>query len=306
MLNPGLIFIGAPSIHFHEMICLALCLNAPLAVSDENCFEIACRFKDLISVTKLGQELTLTLFLAGFDSVITNLQPYELNTFFLTHQEFKKIKVMHLLEGGIKIKPCPEGTIFCSSFIYLKNLLPLNAKWQHLGPVGYISFKKHKKALEKIFYSMTQAPLEANFLIAQIINDEKSLSINSEHLLDQAYFINLALSGPALEKKNNFLPCHGLIDIACHLCHGTIISSDELSTLSLFHKKPIISTAVLSHDYEKLTPLIALLPHLYQNIIPLIKHYFSFETIDRDEFIKTCYPLFYSKSLINDDSASHF
>jgi hypothetical protein len=217
MLKPGLVYIGQPSIHLHEMICLALYLEAPLALSDKQSLEIAQKFSGLITVFELSRTNTLNHFISGLKELYTNLQPYELEPFFLAYPEHKKIKVYHLLESAIALKPCNDRTTFCSSFNHLKKLVPLNADFLSLGPIGYLSFKKHQKALEKIFYSFLDSNKEGKFLVAQILNDAKGKKIESEQTLDQIHFINLAFSGFEDLSKTHILPAHGLIDVACQM-----------------------------------------------------------------------------------------
>lgn len=293
MLKAGLIFIGKPSIHLHEMISLALCLKAPLAVSDPTCFEICQKFSSILALIRLDQYTTPNQFMAGIEVLYTNLQPYELLPFFTAYPHYESLKVYHLIENGITIRPCKEGTVFCSSFSHNQKLVPTSAKWQNLGPVGYLSFKKYKKELLGILESTITHDKLARLSVAQFLNDSSSFKILSEHTLDQIEFINMAFSGFDEDKSHQVIPAHGLVDIACDQANAIVIWSPELSTLALNHKKPVIINSSLGQDYSELSPLTCQMPNLYQNLVPLIDNYFKFETINREEFIKKCYSRFF-------------
>lgn len=297
MLKQGLVFIGKPSIHLHELICLALYLDAPLALSDSQSFEIAQKFSDIIHIHKLSEALSFTYFVSGFSEVFTNLQPEELKAFFLTNQT-PKIKFYHLVEEVLKFKTV-ENSMFCSSFPHTKQLIPSGCSWINLGPIGFLSFQKHKKALLKILNSFIPALDEARFYMAQIMNDSTQSHITKEQTLDQIEFINLCLSGIPVQKTPTCIAAHGLINPAIELAKGLLTNSEPLCLLALNHKRPILIDVPLRGFYEELNVFCSLKPKDPKNLPALIENYFDFETINREELSKKLLHKYFSKTFFS-------
>jgi hypothetical protein len=296
MLKPGIVFIGKPSIHLHELLCLALYLEAPIALSDEVSFEIAKKFSGIIPVFKFSNEFNFNYFVSDKLELYTNLLPEEVAAFFEARPDLKRIKVMHIVENGLSLLKSKDGSLFCSSFLHTKSLIPINSQWINLGPIGPLSYQKHKKKLKELLYTFMPKQEECLFYITQILNDVYSKRFKEEDTLDQIRFLNLAFSGFDAPFTKEVLPAHGLIDAAIDLTSATIITDESLAVLSLNHKKPFLSHFPLTGHYDVLSPLISQAPKDPKNLVPLVENYFEFETINREEMIKKGMQRFFNKS----------
>lgn len=296
MLKPGIVFVGSPSIHLHELICLALYLGAPIALSDQVSYEITKKFSGIIPVILFSQETNFNYFVSDKTDLYTNLLPEEVSAFFQSRPDLKKLKVMHIVENGLNLLKSPEGSQFCSSYPHTKSLIPINSKWINLGPIGSLSYQKHKKRLKEILSSFIPRQDECLFYITQVLNDLHSKRFKEEDTLDQIRFLNLAFSGFESAFTKEIIPAHGLLDAAIDSTSATIISDESLSLLSLNHKKPFLSHYPIKGSYEELSPLVSSLPKDPKNLVPLIENYFDFETINREDMIKKCMPRYFNKS----------
>lgn len=296
MLKPGIIFIGKPSIHLHELLCLALYLNAPIALSDELSFEIVKKFSGIIPVFQFSKDFNFNYFISDKNELYTNLLPEEVASFFQARPDLKKIKVMHVIENGLNLLKSPEGSQFCSSFAHTKSLVPIHSNWINLGPIGPLSYEKHKKQIKQILLTFMPKQEECLFYICQILNDLHGKQFKEEDTLDQIKFLNLAFCGFDSAFTKNVIPAHGLVDAAIDMTSATIITDEALSLLSLNHKKPFLSHFPIKGGYEELSPLISCLPKDPKNLVPLVENYFDFETINREETIKKCMTRFFNKS----------
>jgi hypothetical protein len=297
MLKPGLVFIGQPSLHLHELLSLALYLEAPMALSDPMSYEIVKKFSEIIPVYKLSEEYSFNFFISGINRLYTNLQPKELEPFFLAHPEASKLEVFHIFEKGIKFYNSPSQKKYCSSFLHTKQFIPLDCEWVNLGAIGYLSFQKHKKAIRKILNPFVPYLKEAKFYVCQILNDCKSEKILSENTLDQIRFINLAFTGFDGDKHTDIIPAHGLLDASLDMSQGGLIYDEAFSLLALNHKKPLLIPTQIKGIYEELSPLTSTLPKEPRNLLPLIENYFDFETINRETLIEKAKRKFYNQAL---------
>lgn len=296
MLKPGIVFIGKPSIHLHELLCLALYLEAPIAISEEVSFEIAKKFSSIIPVYRLTKEFNFNYFVSDKSTLFTNLLPEEVSPFFQARPDLKNLKVMHVVENGLNLLKSKEGSLFCSSFIHTKALIPTNSEWINLGPIGPLSYQKHKKKINELLLTFMPQQKESLFYVTQILYDINSKRFKEEQTLDQIRFLNLAFSGFMSPFTKDIIPAHGLVDAAINMTSATIIADESLSILSLHHKKPFLSHYPIKGGYEPLSPLISSLPKDPKNMVPLVENYFDFETVNREEIIKKCTPLFFNKS----------
>lgn len=299
MLKPGVVFVGKPSIHLHELLCLALYLSAPIALSDPVSYEIAKKFSEIIPILFFDQTFNFNFFVSDKTNLYTNLLPEEVCAFFQSRPDLKKIKVMHIVENGLRLLKSPEGSVFCSSFNHTKSLVPLDCKWINLGPIGALSYQKHKKILKTILSDFMPKMGDSLFYVTQILNDVHSRRFKQEDTLDQVQFLNLAFSGFNHEIFNDVLAGHGLIDAAIDSTSATIITDESLALFSLNHKKPFLSHFPIHGGYEELSPLISSIPKDPKNLVPLVENYFSFETINREDMIKKCNQLFFHKTYFN-------
>jgi hypothetical protein len=298
MLKHGIIFVGKPSIHLHELLSLALYLEAPIAVSDETSYEICSKFSELIPVFRLSEEFSMNLFISGLTHLYTNLQPDELAPFFLSHPEHKKLNIKHVVETGIKIKNVP-GSVFCSTFYHTKQLVPIGCEWENLGAIGHLSFQKHKKKLIRILQTFLPSITDAKFFVSQIFSDATHTHYTKEQTLDNIEFINLAFCGFDKNLNLNVIPAHGLIDAAIEVSKGCILFTEEMSLIALNHKKPFLTPGGMNGFYADISPLLSILPKEPKNLTPLLENFFDFETIDRSEVIKQLNRKFFNKSLFS-------
>ncbi len=294
MLKTGVVYIGKPTIHLHELLSLALYLDAPIALSDEISYNICKNFSEIIPVYLLSKEFSFNFFLSGLNLLYTNLQPSEIAAFIQAHPEMNKLQIRHLIEEGIKITPAFKPSVFCSSFLHTKKYVPSDNEWVNLGPVGSLSYQKHKKTIRKILASFFPISPDTQFFVAQILQDSQDPCINSEDTLDQIYFLNLAFNG--FDKPSSVIPAHGLLDAAIDMTKACICKKDTMALAALNHKKPFLFPEPLRGLYENLSPLTTILPKEMKNLVPLIDNYFEFETIDREDLIKKCYYQFFNHS----------
>jgi hypothetical protein len=298
MLKPGIVFIGAPTMALHQLLCLALYLEAPLALSDETSYHIAKKFSPIIPIYLLSQEFNFTCFVSGFKQLFTNLTPQELERFFLTRPDLKKIEILHLLEETQTNLKGSKEHLFCSSFLHHKALVPLNSQWINLGPLGALSYQKHKKALQTILTSFMPKQDKALDVITQIIHNAQGPALSKEDTLDQMECLTLSFEG--FDNKTTpykVLPAHGLVDAACSITKGCLFEQEALALLALHHKKPLLISRPLQGVYEPLNPLISLIPKHPHNLFYLIQNYFEFNTLNREDLITKANLTFFHNTL---------
>lgn len=276
----GILFVGKPSFHLHEAICLALYLDAPIAFTDDTSYNIAEKFRDLIKLSQISESFSPGMFISGFETVYTNLQPVEFSPFIQIKFVPQKLKVIHIFEEHFSFLVSPKNVTFCSSLPHIKNKIPENCVFENLGNIGFLSFKKHQKALIKLAEFELSKNNTKRLNVLDLTIDCKDRIFNDEQSLDQIHFYKSSMCG--FDNNNDTIAMHGLLDALIEKTNAIILNDETLSPLVLFHKKPFFVKEHTSGFYQSINPLVVKLPQATQNLVPLIDHYFDFETIDRE------------------------
>lgn len=277
----GILFVGKPSFHLHEAICLALYLDAPIALTDDASYAIAQKFSELIKITQISESFSPGMFISGFETIYTNLQPIEFSPFIQMKFLPQKLQVIHIFEEHFNFLTPPKNVTFCSSLPHVRNKIPSSCSFENLGNIGYLSFKKHQKDLLKIAEFELSKNHAKRLNVLNLTVDCKDPSFKDEQSLDEIHFHHLSLCG--LEDNNSTIAMHGLLDALIEKTQAIILHDETLSPLVLFHKKPFFVKDLNEGFYQSINPLLVKLPQAIPSLVPLIDHYFDFETINRDE-----------------------
>jgi len=277
----GILFVGKPSFHLHEAICLALYLEAPIAFTDADSLQIAEKFEGIIKVIHINDTFSPGMFISGFEKIYTNLQPVEFAPFIQIQFIPKKMQVVHLFEEHFHFLTPPKNAIFASSLLDAKFKIPSTCEFEYLGPISYLSFIKNKKELRKLAELELSKNTSKRLKILDLTIDSSDLSFSDEQSIDQIHFHKSSICG--FENRNSAIAIHGLVDPLIEQTNAVILRDEIFFPQVLFHKKPFFIEEKANGAYQVLNPLLTKLPHQIPSLVPLIDNYFDFETINREE-----------------------
>lgn len=285
MLKPGLLFIGKPSLHLHEMLNLALFLKAPLVCTDPLSYQICQKFGGLIPIHLLSDTFSFSYFTAGLTDLYTNLLPKELKNLLSNRLFAKPLKVYHFIEPHLMSLDPSKNVDFISSFPHTQGLVHESCRFHYLGNIGHKAYTLHKKALTELYFQSLKTKITSDFPVLQVSCDAKNIGIQNEATLDEIFFIKTAFSG--FESDNNGkLPGFGLLTAALEQTKGAIIEEEWLLLEALQTQKPIFVTRELTDFYKPLSGLVSKLPHKLTHFKSMIEHYGEFTTLDRTQSLK--------------------
>jgi len=285
MLKPGVLYIGKPSFHLHESLCLALYLEAPLLCSDPASYELCQKFSSLIKIHLLSENFTARFFVSGLSHLFTNLQPEEFKNLFQVPSSSIALNVYHLIEEHLYALNKHFSAQYCSSLPHTQTLTPENSTWHYLGPIGHLAYLKHKKALRELFFQSLKKSISSDCPVLHILNNRNEKIFDRDETLDEVEFIPIALCG--LNGTNRkILSGVGLINPAIDTTSAVILEEPALILEALQYKKPIFFQGTLADFYKPLSPLISKMPPSLTHLKSMVEHYLEFSTLNPDTLLR--------------------